>query len=185
MANIGYSGTSATASASGYNNPAWSSLGYAGVNGATIQSISAKLDNTDTVNAHNWTAAIYTKSGTTYTCVANTALAVSIAANTGNSWLTANLLTPLAINAATTYYLLLNADDTHVDFHVDAGTPDQVLANFGGSGAGGAMSWPSFNQSQVVVNWAGHEQGVYATYTTASGLGGTIPLGVRRLWPSR
>jgi hypothetical protein len=175
MPNIGYVATGQTnQTGTGIGNLFFDFAGFTGVDGATIQSMSGLLSNSDASN-HNIQFAIYTLSAGTYSLQASTG-SINVAANASKVWLSGNLTTPLVINSATVYYLMACYDNGSVSLWTDtvAGkTFEYKTMTYG--------SWPATFTSPSTYA-ANNEVGIYATYTIG---GGTIPLGVCRLWPSR
>jgi len=158
---IGYNATGAVNSGMTKNNFFLNIPGFVGVAGATVNSMSALLSNTDTV-AHNFSLAIYTLSGSTYTKVAETA-STSIAAGVTKTLMQVNLLTPLVINASTTYYLAFNTDNSLVVLWCDA------ISGFNIYVAGNTFgTWPA-TFTAPGDDWNNHELGILANYTTGSG----------------
>lgn len=155
---IGYNATGAVNSGMTKNNFFLNTPGFVGVAGATVNSMSALLSNTDTV-AHNFSLSIYTLSGSTYTKVAETA-STSIAAGVTKTWKQANLLTPLVINASTTYYLAFNTDNNLVVLWSDAISGFNIYVASSTFG-----TWPA-TFTAPVDDWNNHELGILANYTT-------------------
>ena len=158
---IGYEATGSTNSGAVKNNPFMISAGFAGVSEATIKSMSALVSNSDTV-AHNISLAIYTLSGSTYTLVGQTG-SISVPAGAAKGWITGNLLTPLAINSSTLYYLACNFDNSLIALWCDS-VPgvniDVISQTFG--------TWPATFTSPA-DDWSNYELGIVANYTTGSG----------------
>jgi RHS repeat-associated protein len=139
------------------------STGYTGVAG-TGQSMSLYVTNTDGSNAHHVRMAIYTKSGSTYTKVAETA-EVTVAAGAYKTWVTGNFTSPPTITAQT-YYLCFTADNGSIQIYYDsaAGTVKTKSMTYG--------SWPSTFTSPG--SYESMQTGIYVTVGSGSPIAPTV-----------
>jgi hypothetical protein len=134
--------------------------GYAGVS-ATGVSMSALVSNSDSA-PHNVQLGMYTKSGSTYTLVANTS-SIGVAAGATKSWVSGNFVTQPSLSAATAYYLGFETDSNSLQFYGDA------------SGGGYVTSYASqpFGTFPSTItgppNWGAYQFGLLVNYGAATG----------------
>jgi hypothetical protein len=126
--------------------------GYTGVSNTGV-SMSALVSNSDSTNTHNVLLGMYTKSGSTYTLVANTG-SINVAAGATEAWVSGNFVTQPSLSSATTYYLGFETNSNAINFYGDSGGGGYITS-FAAQSFG---TFPSTITSPA--NWGGYQYGL-------------------------